>query len=222
MNILQHLCSYINEFNSREEESFGVDSIRVEFSKEHKLKELNSVGSWSKIKKNSPLLSKLKKRLTDNEITTVWRLENYSIYYYNMQDFPKYRSATLVIFGLKQYHKVATPENIITKILTILKDVSNIDICLDLPYKPNLEALAKHFYLKEYITQDGIVTDTSYINDTGILMLDKITIYNKGFKNKLQQTVWRLEAQISIPNFKALALPLSEFRQIINIARSNI
>ncbi len=219
MNILQELEDFINEFNQSNGEDFNIDSIRVEFSKQHKQEELKEMGRWEKIKKNSPLLAKLKKRLTDNEITSVWRLGNQNIYYYNMQDAPKYRKATLVIFGMKQHHKKAPPREFISKLLQVMKDVSNVDICLDLPYKPNIEALSKYFTLTPYITSDGVVTDTRYINDTGILMLDKITIYNKGFKNKLDCTLWRVEAKISIPNFKALILPLYEFKQIIDIAR---
>ena len=197
MNILQELEDFINEFNQNNDEDFHIDSIRVEFSKQHKQGQLKELGNWDKIKKNSPLISKLKHRLTDNEITSVWRLENHNIYYYNMQDKPKYRKATLVIFGMKQYHKEAPPRELILKVLQVMKDVSNVDICLDLPYKPNLEALSKYFTLTPFITKNGIVTDTSYINNTGILMLDKITIYNKAYKNRLKGILWRMEAKIS-------------------------
>ena len=217
MNILQELEQFISEFNQDNQEDFNIDSIRVEFQKQHKQDDLKEMGSWSKIKKNSPLLSKLKKRLTDNEITSVWRFEKENIYYYNMQDAPKYRRATLVIFGMKQYHKEAPPRDLISK---VLKSVSNVDICIDLPYKPNMEALSKYFTLTPFITSDGVITDTSYINDTGILMLDKITIYNKAHKNSLKGILWRIEAKISIPNFRALTLPLHEFKQIADIARA--
>ena len=219
MNIFQDVEDFVNDFNNSNSEDFSIDSIRVEFSKQHKQEELKELGKWSKIQKNSPLLPKLNKRLTDNEITSVWRLDKQNIYYYNMQDAPKYRRATLVIFGMKQYHKEAPPKELISKVLSVLKNVSNVDICLDLPYKPNLEALGKYFTLKPFITSDGVLTDTSYINDTGILMLDKITIYNKAHKNSLKGILWRIEAKISIPNFKALMMPLYEFKQITDIAR---
>lgn len=219
MNILQELEDFINEFNQDNDEDFSIDSIRIEFSKQYKQEELRELGKWSKIQKNSPLLSKLRKRLTANEITSAWRLGKQNIYFYNMQDAPKYRTATLVIFGMKQYHKEAPNRELVSKILSILKNVSNIDICLDLPYKPNLAALEAYFALKTCITKDGIVTDTEYINNTGIMMLDKITIYNKGFKNKLEGIMWRIEAKISIPNFRALMMPLYEFKQIADVAR---
>jgi hypothetical protein len=120
---------------------------------------------------------------------------------------------------MKQYHKEAPPRELISKVLSVLKNVSNVDICLDLPYKPNLEALSKYFALTPFVTSNGVLTDTSYINDTGILMLDKITIYNKAHKNHLKGILWRIEAKISIPNFKALIMPLYEFKQITDIAR---
>ena len=94
-----------------------------------------------------------------------------------------------------------------------MKDVSNIDICLDLPYKPDIEALGRYFTLTPYIT-------TRYINDTGIPMIDKVIIYDKGFKNQLNIILWRIEAKISIPNVKVLALPLDELKQITDIARN--
>jgi len=220
MQILQELEAFINEFNSSHNEDFSIDSIRVEFSKQHKLEALKKMGKWEKLKKNSPLLPKLKKRLLEDEITSAYRYESENIYYYNTnRDKPKYRKAVLVIFGMKQYHKAPPPKEIITKLLQIMKDVSSIDLCLDLPYKPNFAALSRYFTLTPYIAKNGTITDTRYLNDTGVPMLDKVTIYNKGVKNGLERTLWRIEATISIPNFKALILPLYEFKQITDIAR---
>jgi len=220
MNILQELEDFINDFNNSNHEDFNIDSIRIEFTKQHKLEHLKKVGTWEKLKKNSPLLPKLKKRLKVDEVTSAYRLEKHNIYYYNSNaDAPKYRKAILVIFGMKQYHKHTPPRELISKLLDIMKDVTNIDICLDIPYKPNIEALSKYFTLTPFITNNGVITDTSYINDTGVPMLDTIIFYNKAFKNKLQGTMWRIEAKISIPNFKALMIPLHEFKQITDIAR---
>lgn len=220
MNILQELEDFINEFNQDNGADFSIDSIRTEFQKQHKLEKLKAVGTWKKVGKNSDILHKLKKRLAETEVTSVYRLEQYNIYYYNKKDdTKKYRKAEMVIFGMKQYHKDAPPKEIIVKILSILKDITNIDLCLDMPYKPSYEALEKYFVLIPYRTKDGILTDTRYINETGIMMLDKVTIYNKAFKNELNGILWRMEAKISIPNIKALALPLHEFKQIIDIAK---
>ena len=213
MNILQELEAFIEEFNALNDEDFSIDTVRVEFSKQYKLEHLKKVGNWEKIKKNSPLIPKLKKRLLVDEVTSAYRLEKQNIYYYNSNaDAPKYRKAVLVIFGMKQYHKEPPPRETIVNILQILKDITSVDICIDLPYKPNFEALKKHFTLTPYY-------DTQYINDTGTLTLDTIVFYNKAFKNNLKHTFWRIEAKISIPNFKALMLPLYEFKQITDLAK---
>lgn len=220
MNILQELEAFIDEFNTLNDEDFNIDSIRIEFSKQYKLEVLKEVGNWEKIKKNSPLIPKLKKRLLVDEVTSAYRLENHNIYYYNSnKDKPKYRKAVLVIFGMKQYHKDPPPKSIISNLLQIMKDVSSIDVCLDLPYRPNLAPLSKYFALTPYITRDGVKTGTEYINDTYTPMLDKVVFYNKAVKNGLQGTLWRIEATISIPNFRALVLPLYEFKRIIDLVR---
>jgi predicted Zn-dependent protease len=223
MDTLQELENFINEFNTNNDEDFTIDSLRIDFSKQHKKENLEQLGNWKKLQKNSNILHKLKKRLLDNEITSVLRLENYNIYYYNSnKDAPRYRTATMVIFGLKQYHKAPPPHQIVTKIISILKNITNIDLCIDLPYKANLEQLKEHYYLKQYITKDGVLTDTHYINNTRALMIEKVTIYNKAFKNSLGRILWRIEATISIPNIKYLALPLYEFKQITDLAKGNL
>ena len=220
MNILQELEEFINDFNSLNDEDFNIDSIRVEFSKQYKLSQLKEIGKWTKIKNNSPLIPKLKQRLLEDEVTSAYRYGKENIYYYNSnKDKPKYRKAVLVIFGMKQYHKDPSPRELISNILQIMKDVSSVDICIDLPYKPKMETLKQNFTITPYITNNGVATGTVYINDTGIPMLDKIIFYNKSVKNGLQGILWRIEATISIPSFRALALPLYEFKQIIDIVR---
>ena len=138
MNTLQELENFINEFNLNNDEDFAIDTIRIDFSKQHKKENLEQLGSWKKINKNDKkIMAKLKRRLTADEVTSAYQLENYNIYYYNSnEDKPKYRIATMVIFGLKQYHKKPPPQNIVTKILSILKDITNIDLSLPLilPY----------------------------------------------------------------------------------------
>ena len=223
MNILQELENYINEFNQDNNENNSIDTIRIDFSKQHKKKSLEQLGRWKKINKNDKrIMDKLKRRLSVDEVTSAYQLENHNIYYYNSnRDKPRYRIATMVIFGLKQYHKAPPPQNIVTKILSILKNITNIDLCLDIKQKPNIKLLQEYFELKRYITKDGIFTDTYYINKTNIVMIDKITIYNKAFKNKLDGILYRVEATISIPNHNYLALPLHEFKQITDLAKGN-
>lgn len=222
MNTLQELENFINEFNLNNDEDFAIDTIRIDFSKRYKKENLEQLGKWKKINKNDKkIMAKLKRRLTADEVTSAYQLENYNIYYYNSnKDKPRYRIATMVIFGLKQYHKEPPPQNIVTKIISILKNITNIDLCLDMKQKPNLELLKKHFELKRYFDKRiKAFTDTYYINSPNILMIDKITIYNKALKNSLSITLWRIEALIQIPNIKFLALPLHEFKQITDIAR---
>jgi hypothetical protein len=224
MNTLQELENFINEFNLNNDEDFAIDTIRIDFSKQHKKENLEQLGSWKKINKNDKkIMAKLKRRLTADEVTSAYQLENYNIYYYNSnKDKPKYRIATMVIFGLKQYHKAPPPQNIVTKILSILKDITNIDLCFDMKQKPNLELLKKYFELKRYFDKTiKAYTDTYYINDTNILMIDKITIYNKAIKNNLEGILYRIEATILIPNIRVLSLPLNEFKQIIDLAKGN-
>lgn len=222
MNTLQELENFINEFNLNNNEDFAIDSIRIDFSKQHKKENLEQLGNWKKINKNDKkIMNKLKKRLTLDEVTSAYQLENYNIYYYNRnKDKPKYRIATMVIFGMKQYHKAPPPQNIVTKIISILKNITNIDLCFDMKQKPNIELLKKHFELKRYFDKKiKAYTDTYYINDTNILMIDKITIYNKAIKNNLEGILYRIEATISIPNIKVLSLPLNEFKQITDLAK---
>ena len=222
MKIITEIEKLINEFNLTNDENFNVDSIRVEFSKQYKLEQLQEVGNWKKINKNDKkIMDKLKKRLDTSEITSAYQLEQHNIYFYNSnKDKPKYRKAMMVIFGLKQYHKSPPPYYIVSKILSILKNISSIDICKDFLYKPDLEKVKQHFYLKRYFDKRiKAHTDTYYINETFIPMLEKVVIYNKTTKNDLDFICWRFEALISIPNSKILALPLQEFKQITDLAK---
>lgn len=224
MNTLQELENFINEFNSNNDENFAIDTIRIDFSKQHKKENLEELGNWKKINKNDKkIMAKLKRRLTTDEVTSAYQLEDFNIYYYNSnKDKPRYRIATMVIFGMKQYHKEPPPGNIVTKILSILKNITNIDLCFDMKQKPNIELLKNHFDLKRYFDKEiKAYTDTYYINDTGVLMIDKITIYNKAIKNNLEGILFRIEATISIPNIRFLALPLNEFKQITDLAKGN-
>lgn len=224
MNILRELENFINEFNQNNDEDFAIDTVRIDFSKQHKKENLEQLGNWKKINKNDKkIMAKLKRRLAADEVTSAYQLEDFNIYYYNSnKDKPRYRIATMVIFGMKQYHKEPPPGNIVTKILSILKNITNIDLCFDMKQKPNIELLKNHFDLKRYFDKEiKAYTDTYYINDTGVLMIDKITIYNKAIKNNLEGILFRIEATISIPNIRFLALPLNEFKQITDLAKGN-
>lgn len=222
MSILSNLKTYLQEFNF----DFQIDTIRIDFSKQHKKEQLEQLGRWKKINKNDKrIMDKLKRRLTADEVTSAYQLENHNIYYYNSnKDKPKYRIATMVIFGMKQYHKPPPPVKIVNSILSIMqssvkrgRNLLNIDICFDMKSIPNIEALKKFYYLTDYKKRGN----TFYINDTKILSIDRICIYNKALKNGLDGTLWRIEATISIPNYNYLALPINEFIEIIKLAKTN-
>lgn len=227
MNILQELENFINEFNQNNDENFAIDSIRIEFQKQHKIEKLKSIGLWKKINAHDrKIMSKLKKRLTADEVTTAYQLEHENIYYYNSSTPPKYNQATLVIFGIKQYHKEPPSNELINRLLNILsfgtcKINMNIDICSDTKDRPNIDALKRFFSLKQCVLSNGVVTDTHYINRPEINMIEKIIIYNKQVKNNLSFMVWRIEAKVIIPNFRILALPLRELKEVTDIAKGN-
>lgn len=189
MTVYKELQNFINEFNKNNDIDFAIDSIRIEFSKEHKLDGLKQLGIWKKLQKNSNILHKLKNRLVVDEVTSAYQLENHNIYFYNKKDpSKKYRKAEMVIFGMKQYHKEAPPHHIVEKIVNMLtyktsKNDTNIDVCFDMKVKPNIENLKNHYYVKRYVKPDTRKpTDTYYVNDTGISMLDKIVSITRHLK----------------------------------------
>ena len=217
--VLKDLEEYIKDFNDNNDLKLSYDTIRIVFSKQHKLTKIKALGNWKKISKsNRTIFSSLRKKIIDDEVTSVYQLENYNIFYYNSnKDKPRYRLATMVIFGLKQYHKEPTPHHIIQNLLSILKNITSLDLCTDIKQKPNIDNLKGKFKTRQYLTKEKVKTDTHYINHTNILMLDRVCIYNKAKKNDLKGRLYRIEATISIPNIKALALPLYEFKHIIEL-----
>lgn len=219
MSILSKLEDYLKEF----EFDFKIDTLRIDFIKSSKKDKLNSIGSWNKIKPTHQLFLKLKRRYETEELTTVYQLEGYNIYYFNSKK-KDYKLATLVMFGLYQYHKAPPPVKIVNSILSIMqssvkrgRNLLNIDICFDMKSIPDIATLKQFYYLTDYKKQGN----SFYINDTKILSMDRVCIYNKALKNKLDGTLWRIEATISIPNYNYLALPICEFIEIIKIAKTN-
>ena len=219
MGILSELKSYLQEFNF----NFEIDTLRIDFIKSSKKSKLDTVGRWNKIKPNHQLFLKLQRRYELKEITTVHQLENYNIYYFNSKK-KDYKLSTLVLFGLFQHHKAPPPVEIVNSILSIMqssvkrgRNLLNIDICYDMKSIPDIAALKQFYYLTDYRKQGN----TFYLNDTNILSMDRICIYNKALKNKLDGTLYRIEATISIPNYNCLALPINEFIEIINLANGS-
>ena len=219
MGIFSELKSYLQEFDF----DFEIDTIRIDFLKSSKKNKLDSIGRWNKIKPNHQLFLKLQRRYEAKEITTVHQLENYNIYYFNSRK-KDYKLSTLVLFGLFQHHKAPPPVEIVNSILSIMqssvkrgRNLLNIDICYDMQSIPDIATLKQFYYLTDYKKQGN----TFYINSTNILSMDRICIYNKGLKNKLDFNLYRIEATISIPNFNCLSLPINEFIEIIKLAKTN-
>lgn len=210
--ILEAIENYLDEFNQTHEMNLAIDTIRIDFQKQHKKKALDDLGKWHKVTPSSNISSKLKKRLKD-EITSAYQFEHDNIYYFNKKDPKgKYRNAVMVIFGMKQYTSSAPNNHTVKSILSILKDVSEIDVCYDTPTPPNLEELSKRFNLTPY-------KDSRYINTPNIQMIEKVLIYNKALKNGLNAPLWRIEFKVTIPNVRDLAIPLHDMKEIIDLTR---
>lgn len=210
MKIIEAIEDEIADYNQSHDIAFATDSIRINFSKKYKLESLKQCGKWTKLPKSSNIRHKLNKKLFPQVVTSAYRLDQHDVYYYNLQDPPQYRKACMVIFGLCQYHKEATDPMLISKIMQILKDVTNIDICIDMPCIPDLQTLAALYELTEYKT-------STYINTPQIPMIERIVFYDKAYKNNLSGTLWRMEACVSIPNIKSLALPLYELQELAKL-----
>ncbi len=210
--LLEKIENYLNDFNQDHGTDFAIDTIRIEFSKQHKKYALDSLGHWNKITPSSNISAKLKKRLNDDEITSAYQFEKENIYYFNSSTPPKYRRAVMVIFGMKQYTSSAPNNHTVKSILSILKDVSEIDVCYDTPTPPNLEELSKRFNLTPCY-------ENRYINAPNIQMIEKVLIYNKALKNGLNAPLWRIEFKVTIPNVRHLAIPLHDMKEIIDLTR---
>lgn len=212
--ILEEIENYLNDFNQDHGIDLAIDTIRIEFSKQHKKNALDILGNWHKVTPSSNISAKLKKRLKEDEITSAYQLENENVYYFNANDYPKYRRAIMVIFGMKQYTSSPPSNTTIKSILSTLKDVSELDVCYDTPTPPTLDELSKRFNLTHY-------KDSVYINTPNIQMIEKVIIYNKALKNGLDAPLWRIEFKVTIPNAHSLALPLHDIKEIIDTIKGN-
>jgi len=220
--LLEDIYYTLDEFNLKYQIEFDIDTIRFKYNKTHLGKKLDKVGQWVKLAKNNHMLIKAQKREKNLKITSIYSLEKYNIHRYYFQDPPKYKKAKLVIFGLKQYYKnmnvKKNPQKMIDNVVSVIynsvksnKNSIEIDVCWDMPYRPKLKKLEKHYELKQYITDKGVKTDTYYINSPNLLGINRIVIYNKTSKDDLEQTLHRIEATISIYNPRDIYLPLDDF-----------
>jgi len=217
MQILQQLKNAINISDY----SLFIDTIRIEFSLQYKHKDLANFGIWHKLKKDDFKYNQIKKRLSLNELSTVYQLENQNIYYYKKKEKKSNQKAIMVIFGIKQYDKPTPPKELMAQIIDTLcykvdftkyRDFE-IDLCFDTNQEPNYPNIKQHFTIdKEIVSDRGL---TCYINKPNLFMIRSVCIYDKASKNSLIAPLWRYEATIHIPNPKELNLPIDDFVDII-------
>jgi hypothetical protein len=210
--LLIDLTNYLNDYY-KNKALWNIDTIRVEFSKQHKLHPLKKLGKWTKITQSSKISTKLKNRLKKKEFIKAYRLDDKNIFYGNVQD-KQSRKAILEIFAIHQYNQNGSLKKYdfdeVDKILAILKNITSIDICFDTMDKPNIDNLKSKLKTKEFMT-------THYINEPDILTVDKICIYDKEAKNELHIPLYRVEATLAIPNSKDLYLPLDELGRVLEL-----
>lgn len=227
LSILTSIFDYIAEYNKNAKTIFAIDSIKIDFSKQYKLNKLNEFGVWRKVKASSKiakaLKSKLQKRISDNQLTSAMYLDSNIVYYNLADETKKYRKAKFVAFGLKQYHQDMSIKsfdyNLVDEIVTILKPKTlQLDICIDFTTKPDINNLIFNGYKPDKKIK-GVKGITYYFNNPSIPLIDKFYIYDKQGKNALQSTLYRLEAQITVANTKALYLPLNELEHIYNLIK---
>ncbi|MDL2346177.1 hypothetical protein [Campylobacter hyointestinalis] len=158
-----------------------------------------------KVAKFSPNYQKLKQRLSSEDLANAYILKNLTtkaterVYYLNHIKKDKDK-ATLIIYGLKQYHHEATSQNLITELLDLVGNISSLDLCFD-SYKPyNIEAIKEYFEIYQPTKYQG---NTIYINTPNLANILKICIYNKTIKNNSDFECYRAEATINIPHLNA-------------------
>tara|TARA_B110000046_G_C12808180_1_gene320110 strand:+ start:174 stop:455 length:282 start_codon:yes stop_codon:yes gene_type:complete len=82
MNVLKDLEEFIKEFNQNNDEYFEIDSIRINFNKQHKKNKLEDLGNWKKINTNDKkIMDKLKKDLMKMKLQVPfnWKITIFTI-----------------------------------------------------------------------------------------------------------------------------------------------
>lgn len=200
MQIINLTYNALSKFSKDVNMIFNIDTLRASFNKDKRLNKLHKIADgfnlkWHKIKKHSNEFKKLKRYAHDKELTSVYRLGDLSIYYYNRKrDDVKqhYRHATLIAYGLHQYHKKPPPIKLIKYLFEEgVNNLSSVDVCYDMHNKPNLDT--DKFIYTQYKDEP-----TYYINKTRLCQITKVCIYDKAYKNNLPYPLWRIEATINI------------------------
>lgn len=243
MQIISEIQAILTCFNTTNNLNLAVDTIRADFMPKNAYRSSTKMNAflslpkayklqWHKLKKSDFNYVKLKKYLNKDELKSVYQLENERIYYYYKQSQDKVKpTASLVIYGLKQYHHKPTNPNLILELLNLVGNISSLDLCFDSETPFNLRALETKFKIQTY------QETTHYINETGIYSIPHICIYDKGLKNGLCKPLYRIEAITYINGYNirnrrlALDTPterlemqllqaMSDFQDIIRLAMS--
>ncbi|WP_163280462.1 hypothetical protein [Campylobacter fetus] len=210
MSILSQINQILTDFNTKNNLNLAVDTIRADFNPTTFIKSTTKINTflnlpakfnlkWHKLKKSDYDYVKLKKYLHKDELKTVYQLGDESsferIYYYYKKPLGRStKKATLVIYGLKQYNQSTPNAKLVETLLSVINNISSVDLCFDTKAPFNIEALKAIFTLNTYQT-------THYINDTGIYSIPCICIYDKALKNGLSEPLYRIEAKAVIRNY---------------------
>lgn len=212
--------------------SIAVDTIRASFLKNRitrkhytKIELLKSIAKahglkWRKMQDTKEIKISNRYEFRGLKITELYELENLSIFYAATKAPNECRQrAVIEFYGLKQYHKLAPPFDLVAELLSAVNNVSSIDLCFDRAKPFNLDAFE--------IVGSG---STAYIK-TEMTALERVYFYDKAKKNNLNLPLYRAEATAPIidlnqpallPRAERLELQLRQavcdFSQIIDIA----
>ena len=212
--------------------SIAIDTIRASFLKNRitrkhytKIELLKSIAKthglkWRKMQDTKEIKISNRYEFRGLKITELYELENLSIFYATTKAPNECRQrAVIEFYGLKQYHKPASPFDLVAELLGAVNNVSSVDLCFDRPEPFNLDVFDK--------IQIG---DTTYLK-TELTALERVYFYDKAKKNNLNLPLYRAEATAPIidlnkpallPRAERLELQLRQavrdFSQIIDIA----
>jgi hypothetical protein len=108
------------------------------------------------------------------------------------------QKALFEVYGLRQYNKTPPPKELIAELLSVINNVSSLDLCFDKDSPFNLDPFCDEVYYH---------SDTTYLNNNEVL--SRVYFYDKAKKNNLNLSIYRAEAVATIaPKNKGNPLPL--------------
>jgi hypothetical protein len=131
-----------------------------------------------------------------------------------------YKLAHFVAFGLKSYNQDNTPKELTDSVkdtldrLFTLCPVTSFDLCHDSTTPLNIDSIRGYgAWVKCY--------DSQYLNTPFLYGIDRIILYDKAKKDKLQSPLWRLEFRLSLSGVKPkdYVLPIDSIEDILKLVR---